>query len=117
MPSGSMIYQLPYYPYPETIPPYRMELYDHFRGYLNSKSLRWSYGVIKGRPTDLWQRKVAGFPTEDMIKEIKSKGFTGLYININGYKDHAAALMKEVEAITKEKPLVSENGILVFYKI
>jgi len=52
-----------------------------------------------------------------MLKEIKAKGFNGLYINKNGYKDNAESLMKEVESIIKNKPLVSDNGILVFCKI
>jgi hypothetical protein len=56
-------------------------------------------------------------PAADMLKEIKAKGFNGLYINKNGYKDNAESLMKEVESIIKNKPLVSDNGILVFCKI
>src|SRR5207244_1350618 len=56
LPSGAMVFQLPYVPYPEpsreALPRYQPILrhsYDHFRGYLHSQTLRWSYGGMKGR--------------------------------------------------------------------
>jgi phosphoglycerol transferase len=47
MPENAMIFQLPYVPFPEYPPVYKMDDYSHFRAYLHSKDLRWSYGTIK----------------------------------------------------------------------
>src|SRR5205085_2127797 len=48
VPPGSMIYQLPYMPFPEVGPVNGITNYDLFRPYLHTRTLRWSYGAMKG---------------------------------------------------------------------
>ena len=47
LPNGAMVFQLPYLRFPENGPIFDMLDYSHARGYLHSRSLRWSYGALK----------------------------------------------------------------------
>lgn len=115
MPEGSMIFQLPYVPFPENPPVHAMKDYDLFRGYLHSSKLRWSYGTMRGREGDLWQRMVASKPIPELLETTARAGFSGVYIDRDGFQDRGAKLESELKALVKEVPLVSDNGRLVFF--
>jgi hypothetical protein len=115
MPTNAMIFQLPYAPFPEYPPVNKMTVHAHFRGYLHSKDLHWSYGAMKGRSGDNWQRLVAGMPVEDMIKTLSDFGFSGIYIDSYGYEDGGAKLLSNIAQILEVKPVVSDNKRLYFF--
>ncbi len=117
LPKKSMIFQLPYVPFPENPPVNNMADYELFRGYLNSSELGWSYGVIKGRPGDRIYRSTAALPEEKMAVAVCALGYSGIYIDRSGYADNAAALEKKLAGILKEDPLVSENRRLAFFAL
>ena len=54
-----MVFQLPYVPFPENPPVQQMSDYDHLRGALHSRTLKWSYPTMRGRWGDTWQRAIA----------------------------------------------------------
>ncbi len=57
---GAMVYQLPYHGYPEGVGKVNdMENYHLLAGYMHSKTLRWSFGEIKGTEEDEWCMKTA----------------------------------------------------------
>lgn len=72
---GAMIYQYPYYPFPETPPMNAMGDYALARGYIHSQSLRWSYGDYKGRDSDLWNRSLSQKSIPEQIEIITVVGF------------------------------------------
>ena len=115
VPSHSMIYQLPYVPFPETPPAHEMKDYDEMRGYLHSGSLRWSYGAMKGRGTDRWLSAIGAQPVDQMLHSVATAGFAGIYIDRYGYADHAAAIESQLKKLLDEEPLVSETGRLSFF--
>lgn len=115
VPENSMIYQLPYVPFPESSPVYRMIDYDHFRAYLHSKTLRWSYGAMKTRDGDLWQEWVNPKPLNDFLEIISQVGFRGIYIDRYGYPDGASQIEKELTALLNVTPIVSDNKRLIFF--
>lgn len=110
-----MIFQLPYVPFPEYPPVNRMSDYSHFRAYLHSKDLRWSYGAIKGREVDGWQRMVASMPVDEMLKALSQKGFEGIYLDSHGFEDSGANLMSDIKRVLGTEPLVSDNQRLYFF--
>lgn len=115
---GSMIYQLPYHQYPETGPVNAMHDYDLFTGYFHSNDLKWSYGGMKGRRSDIWNQKVASLDTEDMVKTISIAGFNGIYIDKRAYTDaNYNNLEMELTNILKTKPVYSDNKLLVFFNM
>jgi phosphoglycerol transferase len=117
LPAGSMIFQLPYVQFPETPPLNRMVDYDHFRGYLHSKNLRWSYGAIKNREVDRAQQRVAALPPQELAQELAFAGFNGIYVDRFGYEDNGAAMEAELSRILQTKPLNSPNGRLLFFNL
>jgi phosphoglycerol transferase len=116
-PPGSMIFQLPYVPFPEFPPVYHMDDYDLFKGYVHSHALRWSYGAMKGRPGDLWQRHLLEAPQERLAENLALAGFSGIFIDRNGYPDGAAQLQAQFQATIRSSPLVSAGRRLLFFDL
>jgi phosphoglycerol transferase len=108
-----MIFQLPVIPFPEASVN-NIRDYDHFRGYLHSRHLRWSYGAIKNREGDDWQNRVAAKPVSDLVNTLSFAGFSGIYLNRLGYADHGSKLETELSSVLNVKPMVSDDGDLVF---
>lgn len=117
IPKNAMIFQLPYVSFPENPPVHKMGDYELFRGYLNSQTLRWSYGAMKGREGDIWQRNVAEKPVEELVETLSLAGFSGIYLDRNGYSDMGANLEARLSTLIGTKPLVSANNRLVFFNM
>ncbi len=117
MPGGAMIFQLPYVPFPEHPSVMRMTDYEHFKAYLHSHSLRWSYGAIKGRDSDAWQRSVAKENLTNMVEAIYMAGFQGIYVDGYGYQDGGLAIAEELLDILGVQPLVSPEGRRFFFDL
>src|SRR5262249_12922992 len=110
-------FQLPYASFPEAPVSGKMLDYDHFRGYVHSKNLRWSYGTIKNRDTDRAQQHVASLPPEQFLQALAFEGFNGLYLDRFGYEDKGAAMEAEFSRILQAKPLNSPDGRLLFFNL
>jgi hypothetical protein len=117
VPRGSMIYQLPYLPFPEYGNSNKMADYDPFRGYVYSDSLRWSYGAMRGRPADQWQKQVASLPVSQMLPTITEAGFQGVYIDRNGYTDAARDLIARFGALLNVSPVDSSDQRFAFFPL
>jgi len=115
MPAESQILQLPYLPFPEQPPVLQMSDYSHFRAPILSNHLRWSYGVMHGRPGDAEIRAVSQFPLN--LGAIRTRGYTGIYIDRFAYADRAAAIEKTLAEQLKTPPLVSHNQRLSFFSL
>jgi hypothetical protein len=109
LPAGAMVFQLPIMEFPEApapgVPPY-----DHFRPYLYSKQLRFSYGSMKGRPREQWQRDLGTVPFEKAIEQIKERGFSAIYINRNGFPDKGKQFVEKLRGMGFEKPAIESAG-------
>jgi hypothetical protein len=86
LPAGTMIFQLPNTGFPPDGRHERMQAYDNARAYLQSKTLRWSWGAMDGRNHD-WTKVTAELPLDQFIERIIFAGFRGLLIDRYGYKD------------------------------
>ncbi|MFO1305818.1 MAG: hypothetical protein U1F54_18985 [Burkholderiales bacterium] len=92
LPPGTMVWQMPYQPFPESWWVHRMPLYSPLRGYLNSENLRWSYGAVRGREADRWIRGLSSRPVEDQIELAARSGFGAVYIDRRGFPDEARVM-------------------------
>lgn len=117
LPPGSAVFELPYVPFPENPPVNNMTDYEQFRPYLHSTTLRWSYGAMKGRPIATWQQNTANLPLPEMLNTLVSSGFSGIYIDRNGYTDNAKSLETSLIALLHESPLISPNGQMSFFSL
>jgi phosphoglycerol transferase len=112
-----MIFQLPYIPFPEYPSVNQMKDYDHFRAYLHSKNLRWSYGAMKGREGDVWQKQISSAPLSELVLKLAFAGFNGIYIDRYGYVDKGAQIESEIAEKLGSNPVISGNGRLVFFNM
>jgi phosphoglycerol transferase len=117
VPKNTMIFQLPYVAFPGSWPIHKMTDYAHFKGYLHSKDLHWSYGAMRGRKGDKWQRVISKLPLNELVETVSLAGFGGIYIDRYAYTDEGAGLEKELSSLLNTKPIVSANNRLVFFSI
>ncbi|HEY5744631.1 MAG TPA: hypothetical protein VIU12_01035, partial [Chryseolinea sp.] len=112
LPKNAMVFQIPVMDFPEApapgVPPY-----DHFRPYLYSDHLRFSFGSMKGRPREQWQRDLAKLPLTDAVSQIRNRGFKAIYINRNGFPDKGQGIEETLRSLGHAEVVNSQEGDLV----
>ena len=122
LPAGAMVFQLPVMEFPESPMP-GVPTYDHFRPYLYSKNLRYSFGSMKGRERERWQPAVQGKFFEGAtldreagairvnpanakaaVDELKRLGFSAIYVNRNGFPDRGKGIEDALLELGYAKP-------------
>lgn len=98
LPTQAMIFELPVVDFPEAGPVREMMDYEHFRPYLQSHSLRFSYGNVKGRTRERWQAEAIRFGALYLINALERYGFSAILINKKAYEAKAAPLLAELSA-------------------
>lgn len=114
---GGRIFQLPYVPFPENGPVVNMTDYDHLRGYLHSRTVRWSHGGVKGREADWQPQMLSGRPTATVVADVTAAGFDAIWIDRAGYSDAGAAVEKDLDALGPPAPIVSASGRFAVYDL
>lgn len=117
IPAGASILQLPNMRFPESPPIHNMPDYEHLRAYLHSRTLRWSYGSMRGRFWDSWLTNLASRPGRELIERAVMAGFEGVMINRDGYPDGGAAMERELAEVSAAAPLRSQDAKLAFYDL
>ncbi|HVW35867.1 MAG TPA: hypothetical protein VHB99_01140, partial [Pirellulales bacterium] len=116
-PPGAMIYQIPYVNFPESTPYHGLGPYDQFRPYLHSKRLRWSFGSMQGRETDLWRRSVARLPMPEQLAALRQVGFSGVMVCRLAFTDDGRRLEGELNRLLDAAPLVSRDQKLAYFPL
>ncbi len=114
---SAAVLQLPYEPFPE--PPRaagREGVYDPFRAYLNSTTLRWSYGQVKGRPAD-WQSRLEVSKPQRWLAAATVAGFSGVYVDRRGFDDGGQAIEAKLGRLVGRPLLVSRDARLAFFDV
>jgi hypothetical protein len=106
LPKGGMVFQLPVMDFPESPIP-GVGAYDHYRPYLYTHDLRYTYGTDKGRPDNAWQRVVGGMKPAAQVAALERYGFSGIYVNTSGYPDHGQALLDGYKAAGRTEVIQS----------
>ncbi len=110
LPRGAMVFQLPMLGFPEVLSPHQLADYEHFRPFLCTDSLRFSYGAAKFRARSRWQRDLENVPTETLVRRLESYGFAALYVNRKGYEDRAERLLRELSALGYARRIEGTRG-------
>jgi len=111
LPKGGMIFQIPIMDFPENPVP-GVPSYHHFRPYLFSESLRYSFGDTKGRPQDAWQKQIGQLDVLQAVERLESYGFAGVFINKEGFADKGETLIKSFAAAGRAEVITSPAGDL-----
>jgi len=109
LPPNAMVFQLPIMEFPESPVP-GVGSYDHFRPYLYSHHLRFSYGSEKGRPHEEWQQRIAQMGLTDAVNQLESYGFSAIYLNRNGFDDKGEGLIKQLKEMGRGEIIESDRG-------
>lgn len=118
LPKNSAVFQFPYVKFPEAPPICALGDYALSVGYLHSKTLKWSYGALKGSEGDIFYQNLSEQSLEKQINIIKKLGFAGIYVDRRGYADKGVAFEKELQKVLKASFLFeSENKLISFYKL
>jgi phosphoglycerol transferase len=116
-PEEAMIFQLPYLAYPEAGRRFRLGDYEPLKGYLHSRKLRWSHGPMKGREADMIIRSVALLAPEKMLHAVALAGFSGIYVDREGYADHGAGVEAQLTRMLSAPPLVSDDQKRAYFNL
>ncbi len=117
LPSGAMVYQLPYAGFPEARKLVREPFYSSLRPYLHSASLRWSYGGMKGRHGDRWHRMVDGMPLAERIAAVQAAGFRGIVVDRLALRHRGRDCERTLRELGLPGPESSADGSLAFYQL
>lgn len=110
LPAGAAIFQLPYRPYPESGRINDTTESDQLRAFMNTETLRFSGGGIKGRPQTDWPEAVSREPTQDMVTDMAVIGFSGILIDRFATDDLGRSLERRLLPHTGAPVQVSADG-------
>jgi phosphoglycerol transferase len=97
VPAGTAVFELPYTYFPESA--HRVGSYALLEPYLFTHDLRWSFGDMHGRPSDLWNEQASMLTGNDFAGALARAGFGAVYVDRRGYKDNGAAIEKELRSV------------------
>lgn len=103
LPRGAMVFQMPVMMFPEVAPPHQLGDYDYFRPYLATHSLRFSYGMLKGRSRGRWQGDTEELPKAEFVRRLERYGFAALYFSRRGFPDRGEKLLAELAALGRDR--------------
>jgi hypothetical protein len=112
LPPRAMIFELPVAGYPEVGPIGGMLDYEHFRPYLQSRSLRFSYGSQKGRTRERWQGEVMQFGAASGVGLLEQYGFSAVLINRKAYPDRAVSLLADLRSAGRSEMLCESDDFI-----
>lgn len=108
LPKGSSVFILPIRRFPEEPATQGSRDYDLLIPYLQTKSLKFSYGGMKGRDSD-WQQKLIGLDGSGIVDDAIAAGFNSVLIDRLGYADHGEQIESEITKKTGVTPIVSDD--------
>ena len=85
LPAGAMVFQLPHTGFPPDTNHERMGPYENSRAYLNSETLRWSWGSMDGRHGN-WAEATARLPVDQSVQRLVASGFEGVLLDRFGVR-------------------------------
>jgi phosphoglycerol transferase len=117
VPHRSIIFQLPFMQYPESAPIHGMLDSEQFRSYLHSKSLRWTYGGVRGRPESDWPATPSSEPVPTMCGMLVAAGIAGIEIDRAGYPANAKAIEASLRTTLRQAPMISPDQRFSFWTL
>ena len=116
MPDRAMVLQLPFRLYMDEWATPRMPPYEHFKLYLVSQKLRWSYPALSNQQLG-WQVAAAALDPKQLPYQLAHEGFSAIVIDRNGYEDNGAAITADVRAAVSDGALIAQTDRYVAFDI
>jgi hypothetical protein len=117
LPSGAMVVQVPYEPFPEPPQGAFMGGYEPAKAYLHAdEELRWSWGAMRGRSDD-WAATVAGKPAAEVVSAARREGFAGVLLDRAALGQAAPATEAAFRVAVGNGPAQISNGRYVLFRL
>lgn len=97
LPTGAMILQLPFRPFPADVGIERMQPFDHLKLYLVSRTARWSYPALSNEQVR-WQQAAAVLDARTLPLRMAAEGFAAIVIDRFGYQDNGELIEAHIRA-------------------
>jgi hypothetical protein len=111
--AGASVFQLPVTDFPSQVGHHRMGSCEHFRPFLWTESLKFSFGTDKGRPREAWQRKLPA-SASDLVKQLRERQFSALMLNRKGFPDAGQALEKDLSGLARRITPPNDSDLVAF---
>jgi hypothetical protein len=116
LPPGASVVELPYEPFPEPSMPPPQDPYEPAKPYAHSSGLRWSWGAMRGRPSD-WAATIAGKAAPDVVAASREAGFSALLIDRSRYQAPPGGAETDFQALLGDPLLVGAGDRWVAYRL
>jgi phosphoglycerol transferase len=116
LPANAMVLQLPFRTYLNGSTIARMEPYEHFKLYLVSRQLRWSYPALSNEQV-AWQSGVSRLDPARLPYQLARQGFAAMTIDRYGYHDAGAAVIAAVRGGLRDADLIAETDRYIAFDI
>jgi hypothetical protein len=117
MGDNASVYVLPHVEFPESPKVGNVDANDPLVPYLQTDTMKWSFGGLKGRLESSWQERIRPAPA-DLVTDVVAAGFQGLLIDRDGYDDAASALESELSGVLGgATPTVNRDGNYAFFDL
>ncbi len=108
------VFQLPFVPFPEAGFTAMLRDYEHFRPFLASTTLRFSYGALRGGEQSDWGVATARLPAAALVDRLQTTGFSALWVDRRGYADGAAPLLAALRDLGLPEIATPRAEVVVF---
>jgi phosphoglycerol transferase len=116
LPENAMVFQLPFRLYMDEWATPRMPPFEHFKLYLVSKKLRWSYPAFSNQQLG-WQVAAAALDFRQLPSQLAHEGFSAIVIDRAGYDDNGAAVAAEVRAAVSTGDVIAETDRYIAFDL
>lgn len=110
LPRGGMLYQLPYLEFPEGRAIRDFYEYEHFRPYLATEHLHFTFGARKSRARSRWQRDYEQLSPDRLVPALERAGFAGIYLNRRAYEDRGEKLVRALRSAAQGQMIEGARG-------
>ena len=91
---GATVFTLPYVPYPETHLLGDFHGYSQARGFVHAKTMKFSFGAMRGRDVDQLHRELAASSPDVMVKRLVFNGFDLVFLDRRGFTPDIASRLE-----------------------
>ena len=116
LPGGAMVLQLPFRPYMNESDFGRMKQYDHFKPYLVSHSLRFSYPAFSNAQVR-WQEEASRMDLQSLVTYLGDQHFSAVLVDRYGYEDGGSAVTKALTRIVGGEHVIAQTDRYVALNI
>jgi phosphoglycerol transferase len=117
LPKGTAVFELPYMFFPEGAKTGALVNYELIEPYVYTHGFRWSFGDMRGRPSDVWNARASMLHGEALVAALANAGYGAVYLDRRGYDDRGAAIEQELSSVLGPPILEEDARNRVLYRI